>query len=326
MPEQIKGIFKKQLLQERMYGKVRPIICTDFNEQKFVAVGNELHYSSKWKTFPDFLMDYIKHILGSGWGNTELKKTHLERHPIIKWFVESNEYMRKQKPDDDGIYKPFPNSVTAAYFELAYDLYTLRHHSLLQKDIIRRLKLVDQFQGARYELYVTASCIRAGFDIDFENERDGNQKHPEFIATHKKTGLRVAVEAKSKKSSKNMNGTCSLINLALKKENGLPFIVFVELNIPPDVAERELSLIFPNRVSNIIDQVAKSEDGKDRFNMIVLSNQAYQFVKGDVTAPSIKVYGIVSDNPKVPCEKSILFELNESAKQIKVPNNFDEIT
>ena len=81
---------------------------------------------------------------------------------------------------------------------LAYDLYVLRDKQVLQDDIIRRLKILDQFQGARHELFAAVSCIRAGYSIKYEDEKDGTRKHTEFIATHKKTGQKIAVEAKSK--------------------------------------------------------------------------------------------------------------------------------
>ena len=54
----------------------------------------------------------------------------------------------------------------------------------------------DQFQGVRYELFVAATCIRAGFDIAYEDETDKTKKHPEFVATHRLTGQKISVEAK----------------------------------------------------------------------------------------------------------------------------------
>jgi len=34
-------------------------------QHQIVAVGNTVHWSTKWKTFLDFLMDYMKGKLGS---------------------------------------------------------------------------------------------------------------------------------------------------------------------------------------------------------------------------------------------------------------------
>ena len=55
------------------YGEVRPIIHAKFQGYDFVAVGSELHYSKKWKTFPDFLLSYIATRLGKEWGREEIR-------------------------------------------------------------------------------------------------------------------------------------------------------------------------------------------------------------------------------------------------------------
>jgi hypothetical protein len=68
--EQHKG---KEIQRQAQQGLGRPIISMEFKGYRFVAVGSNLHYG-KWKTFPDFLGDYIKKTLGEAWGNEELKK------------------------------------------------------------------------------------------------------------------------------------------------------------------------------------------------------------------------------------------------------------
>lgn len=74
---------KSRILQQ---GHGRPIISTDFNDYKMVAVGNTVHFSKKWAYFPDFLMDYIKKKIGGEWGNEEIKKPFEERHPLMQWY------------------------------------------------------------------------------------------------------------------------------------------------------------------------------------------------------------------------------------------------
>ena len=65
------------------------IISFRADDQQFVAVANRVFRSNKWKTFPDFLYDYIKQALGPAWGNTEIAKPLSERHPILQWYVDS---------------------------------------------------------------------------------------------------------------------------------------------------------------------------------------------------------------------------------------------
>ena len=41
-----------------------PRVATGRREHQFVAVGNTVHFSKKWKFFSDFLADYILDTLG----------------------------------------------------------------------------------------------------------------------------------------------------------------------------------------------------------------------------------------------------------------------
>src|SRR4030042_2787260 len=185
---------------ETEYGKVKPIIHADFKGKKVVAVGSRVYFAdaSKWKTFPDFLIAYVPGVLGKDWGLAELAKPLGERHQIMKWHDGMCRFQAQQKPGEGRIYDAIPNGAFAAYLFLAYDLYTLHHHMALQTKVVSRLKNPEQFQGARYELFASATCIRAGFDIQYEDESDVTRKHPEFIATHKGTKQIISVEAKSR--------------------------------------------------------------------------------------------------------------------------------
>jgi len=322
----VPNIFIDDQQQKNKYGDVRPIISIDFQDKKFVAVGDELHYASsdKWKTFPDFLFDYLKTKLGSKWGNEELSKLETERHPLIQWYAGVVKFQNQQVKDTDGIYRVHPDSPTFAFLSVAYDVYTLKHHSYLQNTILDRLKNKDQFRGARYELFATATCIRAGFDIAFENERDGTKKHPEFIATHKNTKQQISVEAKTKKKSKTLNGTCKIINGALEKENGHPFVVFMDLNLPDQIAEKEFNAPVPNKITNIVDGITSSKNGNDRFNMIIFTNQPHNFYTEDHFAPTRTLCVISDKAERVTLNTDIFWSLRSAALQTNIPNEFPE--
>ena len=47
------------------------------------VVGDTLFLSRKWKTFHDFLLEYIVMVLGRAWFAADLKKPAQERHQII---------------------------------------------------------------------------------------------------------------------------------------------------------------------------------------------------------------------------------------------------
>lgn len=326
LSEKVSNILIDDQQRKNKYGDVRPIISIDFQDKKFIAVGDELHYASKdkWKTFPDFLTDYLKTKLGSNWGNQELKKDFAERHPLIQWYTCMADFQRKQKPDNDGIYRVFPDSPTFALLSVAYDLYTLKHHSCLQKTILDRLKNADQFRGARYELFATATCIRAGLEIEFEDERDGTKKHPEFIATCPKSKQKISVEAKTKIKSKTLNGACSKINEALAKENGHPFVVFLDLNLPDKIAEKEFTAPVPNNITKLIDGVTLSENGNDRFNMIIFTNQPHNYYNKDIFAP-IRSLCVISDKAEITTANADIFlSLRSTALQTNIPNEFSD--
>lgn len=88
---------------------------------------------------------------------------------------------------------------------------------------------MENFQGARYETYVAGTMIRAGFDIEFENEDDRQSTHVEFTATCKKSGRSFSVEAKRR----NVKGNTGrfrlgrLLQSALRKEAKHPRVVFI---------------------------------------------------------------------------------------------------
>jgi hypothetical protein len=72
--------------RERQQGLGKPIISAVFQGTRLVAVKNRLLHSKGWKTFHDFLGDYIKSAIGSDWGNAEIAKPPDQRHPIITWY------------------------------------------------------------------------------------------------------------------------------------------------------------------------------------------------------------------------------------------------
>src|ERR1700722_1670668 len=127
---------------------------------------------------------------------------------------------------------PHSSSWPITYLHLAYDLYALDHNAELQNKLLARLRNRDQFTGARYEVYVAATFIRAGFDIEFENEDDGSTTHCEFTATHRRTLKRFSVEAKRREGSRVRIGT--LLNSALVKNANHARVVFIDINTRDD--------------------------------------------------------------------------------------------
>jgi len=329
---------RKDYLRRHVFGQVRPIIHTDWKGYKWVAVGSEIHYSKKWRTFPDFLQDYIKRVLRPDWGQAELAKPLEERHPVLKWYDGMCRFQQKQTPGPDGIYGTVPNSAMRAFLLLAYDLYVLRHHSALQQEVVQRLKHMDQFQGARHELFVAATCIRAGFGINFEDETDGARTHPEFVAKHIRTGQTVSVEAKSRhragvlgqlgeaKDPEKMRVRIgALLTRAFRKEVHHPYVVFIELNLPPTAG-----LVFEKpwfrKVMDGVERAGAGEDDGDSFNLLVITNHPDHYVEGDAPAPPHEALCVFGRNPVRVCKQpqALMAIWDAADKWGEIPQDFDD--
>lgn len=100
------------------------------------------------------------------------------------------------------------------------------------------MKNGDNFAGAQYEVYVAATLIRAGFDLDFENEDDRSSSHCEFVATHKRTNKRFSIEAKHRAGTKFRLGR--QLNRALAKAADHQRIVFIDINVPDTAAGSDI--------------------------------------------------------------------------------------
>lgn len=239
----LKKIEAAEFIKKQQQGLGKPISHGQAHGKQFVKVGDTVYSSPQWKTFIDFLCDYIRKVMGHDWGNAELKKKDEDRHIIIQWYQKfcfhQNKYLLK-----DEVQSMPTNGVAHCYLGLAYNLYLLDHNVELQKIFINRLKDINNFQGAYYELFVANCLIRAGFKLDLEDEQDESTKHCEFSAISIRTGKKYWVEAKSRSvagvlGKTEINGTtskdptCRLsqhLKNALQKPASGERLIFVDLN------------------------------------------------------------------------------------------------
>ncbi|NKB24227.1 MAG: hypothetical protein GKR87_07605 [Kiritimatiellae bacterium] len=129
--------------------------------------------------------------------------------------------------------------VVSAYLELAYNLYLLAHNEEIQTALIKRLLHKEQFHGAHYETYVAAPLIKAGCELEFENESDGSQSHCEFTATFTTTGNLYSVEAKARQPGKPAGKIGNQLYNALRKKVDWPRVVFIDINAPDTSTDSE---------------------------------------------------------------------------------------
>jgi hypothetical protein len=246
-----------RIQRERQQGLGRPIISAEINGTRFVAIKDRLASSQNWKTFHDFLKDYLILILGREWVNEELKKPLAERHLVLRWYHHLCLHQWKFVTTPGEVYTASMTGAAAAYLGLAYDLYELDHNAELQERLVARLKNSDGFPGARYESFVAANMIRAGFELEFENEQDGSTTHCEFTATSKVTGRKFSVEAKHREpgeASHTAKGRFRIgrrLQNALRKQADHDRIVFIDINVPDLVANGELPDYFAKTLASL---------------------------------------------------------------------------
>lgn len=218
----------EEFQRREQQGLGKPIISTECQDHRVVAVGSTLHFSKKWKTFHDFLNDYPKIVLGKDWWMSEVAKQPQERHRILTWAVRSYEHSRAHM-ERHGAGTPQPmTGAIRAYVRLAYDLYGLKHAVDVQKLLIDRIKHPETFPGALYEMRVAAALLRAGFTLELQDETDRRTTHVEFVATHTESGATYSVEAKRREGAR-MKINRQMYR-ALSKKSDHPRIVFIDTN------------------------------------------------------------------------------------------------
>jgi hypothetical protein len=327
------------------FGQVRPEIALDYHGYKLVAVGSKLFYepSEKCKFFPDFLLSYAQSTFGRDWHEAEIAKQPEERHPVMQWRVKAMNYMNKQPPLPDGTYSAVPSGFMAAYLAFAYDLYVVEHNARLDQRLLERLKHPDQFQGARHELFAEATCLRAAFEIEHENESDPTRRHAEFTATHKATGQKISVEAKSKhrpgvlgragapEPADELNLRFGrLLRDAVQKNVPHPLVVFLDTNLPLEVAEQLFGMPTPNspipapHFNAMLDDLRKEHNGKDPANLIVFTNHPHHYAKDEEVDPRRHLLSVFSQIPAKPiAHPEALAALHQAANIYgNIPNKF----
>jgi hypothetical protein len=254
-------------------GLGRPIIS--FEDQahgmRIVTVGRSVYWAKNLKTFHDFLMFFIPRVLGQAWGAKELKKPFDQQHPILQWHTAFEELRASVTEKTGDVFTSRTNGAAAAYLSLAYNLYLLQHNIELQERLVARLKIPDQFHGAYYETSVAGAFIRAGFDVEFENEADGSSTHVEFTATHRQSKRQYSIEAKARHvagllGAKEGDSTQGIgrrvvrqLARALKKKANHTRVVFIDVNVP---GEAEYGTGGPSWSPEVISSLRRLEQVK----------------------------------------------------------------
>jgi hypothetical protein len=326
------AVIREQQLQERErtqhFGLVRPEVAIDFHGYKFVTIGGTLLYMprERCRFLTDVLLAYVPQLFGREWFEREIAKPTDDRHPVMQWRIKGMNYMNAQPRLPDGSYCATPTGPLLAYLSFAYDLYVVAHNARLDKQLIERLKQMDQFQGARHELFAEATCLRAGFKIEHENESDRSSRHAEFTATHLATGQTISVEAKSKHRPGVLGQTGAreaanavnlrfghLLNDAVAKNPPHPLVVFLDMNMPFETANRLLS---PQPLHALIlrtlNRMRKEYGGKDPITQVIITNHPGHYTKDEEIPQHPHMLGQISLVPLKPAHMEALVAVTQA--------------
>jgi hypothetical protein len=298
----------EEKIRTEQQGHGRPIVTTQFHDHQFVAVKDRLYYSKNWKFFPDFLFHYIKDVLGRNWGNAEQAKPYNERHPILQWAEHVSNFQKKHGKESEKGAKP--TGAVYCYLGLAYNLYLLKHNVDLQTRLVSRLCDIKQFQGAYYELVVANCLIRAGFELQLENETNPAKKHCEYFAVSK-TGNKYWVEAKMRSvrgffgktdrdgmplSARPVSKISEHLRAALAKPAQDTRIIFIDVNAPPDKIEEEQIPKWADSAFGILDAEEKNLEGKSHAYVFVTNIPFHRALDEEDASSVALAYGLgISD-------------------------------
>lgn len=320
---------RREAERKRRFGQVREPISAVHKGYRFVAVGSRLYYNQNWRTFTDFLLFYVRDVLGKPWWDAEMAKPVAERHPVVRWFDHWVEMSSQARREENGLLSSVPDGTMSALLLLAYDLYVLRHHARLQDDVVARLRQADQFHGARYELFVAATFVRAGFDFEYEDETDTTRKHAEFVATFSGDNFKAAVEAKARRRKVSATtfdlttirpGVRELLANAAEKATDIPLIVFVELNLPPEGSQRPSWI---PEVQHVVAEIVQENRGRSPFAAVIFTNRPHVYGLPREPDPSHHVYAMWPGSAGLP--EHLVNALGDAAHQYgNVPSLFPD--
>jgi uncharacterized protein YchJ len=317
--------FEKQRNDEegriKKFGHVRPIMYAQaFNERTLVSVRGTIYQTPKKSTFTNFLFNHGLFRFGDEWRETQSQLPLAEQHPLFVLHCQANQFASQQPRRPEGHVSVVPNGPLSFCERFYYDLYTVDDNNVLQEELLNRLRDRDQFQGAMHELFVEATCLRAGFSIIREEHEGLKPKNVEFIALHKSTQQHISVEAKSRHRSGVMGRSGApeaaadtrfgrLINDATAKDPHNPLAIFVDTNLPPERAESFYTpiscnpMIMSKKISRLASLV-QSRDGVDPYNLLIFTNHPQHYSLGDAAAPKDHWAAIISNNPRVQVFKA----------------------
>lgn len=327
-------IFMTRFSPEPHLGLVASVVG---NGKRFRQVSNELYPRPANETFHEFLTNVVKWTFGKEWWLQQVALPTHSQHIIIPWTkvwaANSRRPPLETANTDVGTRFAVRGSApTKALLALGYDLYCLQAKDKLPVAMVERLRDRRRFQSVRYEIAVAATMLRAGFDLQMLDDDTLKSKHCEFIAIHRVTGLRAAVEAKSRVRpgalhergqftyQEDAKGLANLVRRASKQGfPNMPLIIFVDVNLPPTPGvdpHNKRWVRDANAVADEFDRRAlQSEGSPAKYSLLMMTNFGFQFGDTDGVAAPVEAGAILPEHPSVQLPANIVGTIVASTGQ-----------
>jgi hypothetical protein len=283
---------------------------TQLGPIKLRFIWNKVYQRPADEHLHEFLIHILRWTLGEKWYQEQEGKPDEEKHVIMRWIDSRHEFLTKiQHLNLTARDRVTPSGEFRELIALAADMYYLQLVNELPGTLKDRLRGYDEFQGARYEIAVAASLVRAGFEIEWVKAPKG-QKHHEFNATHKVTGEVVAIEAKSRRRPGTLHqkgerpdftavraDIFSLYNQAMGQHpKDRPFGVFIDVNVP-----HQTNRPLPDRdwINNLRQKLAEEKEalfGAVSPNFLAVTNSAWHYEAKSEAAPGEYML-VIAPNP-----------------------------
>lgn len=275
------------------------------NGRRLRAVANEIWSGLPNSIFYEFIEEYAINLIGESWWIEQEEAPAKDEQNAMFQFADCYQRHKHQillKSKETGeIPLIYPSGPILFWLTLCYDLFCLKHKFSLPEPLrlIERLKSKDGFQGARYEIAMAASLIRAGCDVNWINPKQAlfGVKTCELIATHRLTGISFVVEAKSKHrngvlnhkgifdSEAEHNGVSHLLKEALKKDSqNLSLVIFIDLNLPfySDDKSKTNSL---RQIEEAVHKRRRLLSSNEHLALIVFTNFPFHYGEAEDVPP-----------------------------------------
>jgi hypothetical protein len=296
------------------------------------AIGSRLYaHRPARETFHEFLISLLRETFSEEWRQRQVALPDDQQHFLLKCSNEWATFKERNSAEtaEDGLFAATANGWVQYLVSLAWDIGTLIHTMELPAALVERLKSNANFQGARYEVAVAAIFARLDCEIAFLDDNEWRHTpHPEFIATHRPTGERVAVEAKSRHRPGVINDAREVVDGAVvrgdvqsllrkaipKAMDDLPFAVFLDVNAPPALSSGRENHWQADVKKWVNKMYADPEQAPQPVSAIAVTNFAPHY-DGDDLAQGVEWLYFRPPNPVVPVDGALAAMLRQALDQ-----------